>query len=122
MDDGTNHSDIAGDTDTGPSAPGAATDAVTPRAHQKACPVRAQRAISCPAELPECPGFLTTPVRRSDLLRAVSLGSPVYQEKPRKCNQLLANCAIYSTAVDITATSNTLAAEAIPPTRSIWPR
>jgi hypothetical protein len=60
MDDGTNHSDIAGDTDTGPSAPGAATDAVTPRAHQKACPARTQRTISCPAELPECPGFLTT--------------------------------------------------------------
>jgi len=60
MDDGTNRSDIAGDTDTGPGAPGATTDAVTPRAHQKACPTRAHRAISCPAELPECPGFLTT--------------------------------------------------------------
>ena len=51
MDDGTNHFDIAGDTDTGPSAPGTATNAVTPRAHQKARPARAHRAISGPAEI-----------------------------------------------------------------------
>jgi hypothetical protein len=70
--------------------------------------------LSCP---PCAPAAACSPIRCKR-----KGGSPVYQEKPRKCNQLLANCAIYSTAVDITATSNTLAAEAIPPTRSIWPR
>jgi hypothetical protein len=44
----------------------------------------------------------------------IAHNDPVYQEKLIKFNQLLANCAIYSTAVDITATSNTLAAEGHP--------
>jgi hypothetical protein len=70
MDDGTNHCDIAGDTDTGPSAPGAATDAVTPRAHQKACPARTQRTISCPAELPGMSGFPDDPLHLFALVRA----------------------------------------------------
>jgi hypothetical protein len=59
--------------------------------------------------------------RRAGLSGASGKGEAPSTRK-NKCNQLLANCAIYSTAVDITATSNTLAAEAIPPTRSIWPR
>ncbi len=41
----------------------------------------------------------------------IAHNDPVYQEKLIMFNQLLANCAIYSTAADITATSNTLAAE-----------
>jgi Tn3 transposase DDE domain len=44
----------------------------------------------------------------------IARNDPVYQEKLIKFNQLLANCAIYSTAVDITATSNSLAAEGHP--------
>jgi TnpA family transposase len=44
----------------------------------------------------------------------IAHNDPVYQEKLIKFTQLLANCAIYSTAVDITATSNTLAAEGHP--------
>jgi hypothetical protein len=39
---------------------------------------------------------------------------PAYQENLIKFNQLLANYAIYSTAVDITAASNTLVAEGHP--------
>ncbi len=44
----------------------------------------------------------------------IAHNDPVYQEKLIKFNQLLANCASYSTAVDITATSNTLATEGHP--------
>jgi Tn3 transposase DDE domain len=44
----------------------------------------------------------------------IAHNDPVYQEKLIKFNQLLANCVIYQTACDITATANTLAAEGHP--------
>jgi TnpA family transposase len=44
----------------------------------------------------------------------IAHNDPAYQEKLIKFNQLLANCAIYSTACDITATTNDLAGEGHP--------
>ncbi|MGH3697983.1 MAG: Tn3 family transposase, partial [Pseudonocardiaceae bacterium] len=41
----------------------------------------------------------------------IAHNDPVYQEKLVKFNQLIANCALYSTAADITAVVNELVAD-----------
>jgi DNA-binding CsgD family transcriptional regulator len=44
----------------------------------------------------------------------IAHNDPVYQEKLIQFNQLIANCVIYSTALDITSAANTAAAEGHP--------
>jgi Tn3 transposase DDE domain-containing protein len=44
----------------------------------------------------------------------IGRNDPDYQEKIIKFNELVANCVIYSTALDITAAANALAAEGHP--------
>jgi len=43
--------------------------------------------------------------------RLIGHNDPDYQERVVKFNELIANCAIYSTALDITDAANALAAE-----------
>lgn len=47
--------------------------------------------------------------------RLIGHNDPDHQELVVKFNELMANCAIYSTALDITDAANALAAEGHPP-------
>jgi Tn3 transposase DDE domain len=54
--------------------------------------------------------------------RLIGHNDPDYQERVVKFNELVANAAIYSTALDITDAANALAAEGHRSTPTTWPR
>ena len=75
-------------------------------ASSQASRVRSDRVMHFPAPHRE-PGTNGRPVRHGATLAS---NDPIYQEKLIKFNQLVANCCLYSTAVDLTDAVNQLIA------------